>query len=177
MKARLLFLLKSYLFWIVLFILCKFIFLIYQYEMTIQTPILLCCKSIWNGIIMDVAMTSYVIMVFCTVLAVTFFLSGKKLSKVFKITNTLFLSTFLLVIVIDLEIYRNWGFHLDVTPLQYLKTPKEAAASTPVTIYILMISIFFVLRYFSSKFFKIFLLHDLEDAKKSLITTYLSFLY
>ncbi len=34
-----------------------------------------------------------------------------------------------LLVVMDLEIYRYWGFRLDITPLIYLKTPGEAAAS------------------------------------------------
>src|SRR5690606_31600264 len=30
----------------------------------------------------------------------------------------------------DLELYAHWGFRLDATPLQYLNTPAEMAAST-----------------------------------------------
>lgn len=36
------------------------------------------------------------------------------------------------VVVVDLELFKNWGFHIDTTPLMYLKTPKEAMASTPL---------------------------------------------
>ena len=31
--------------------------------------------------------------------------------------------------VADLELYRAWGFRLDATPLQYIDSPAEMAAS------------------------------------------------
>ncbi|MDO7852356.1 LTA synthase family protein [Hymenobacter convexus] len=34
-----------------------------------------------------------------------------------------------LLIIVDLELYRAWGFRLDDTPLQYLSSPAEMAAS------------------------------------------------
>ena len=38
----------------------------------------------------------------------------------------------MIVVLIDMELYRNWGFRMDKTPLLYLRTPGEAMASTPV---------------------------------------------
>jgi phosphoglycerol transferase MdoB-like AlkP superfamily enzyme len=49
--------------------------------------------------------------------------------------NTIFSYTFILVflitfiIVVDLEVYNIWSFRIDGTPLNYLKSPKEAWAS------------------------------------------------
>lgn len=53
----------------------------------------------------------------------------------------------------DLELYTNWGFRLDATPLQYLSTPGEMIASTaaaPVftlTVIALLLSVAFILLY------------------------------
>ncbi len=166
MKNRLIFFLKSYLFWILLFAISKIVFLIYEFDLTSQTPITLLINSIWHGLIMDVAMTAYVMMIFAVLLAISFPISGHKLVKIFSITNTIFLSIFLFGIVVDFEIYRNWGFHLDATPLQYLKTPKEAAASTPFSIYLLLAIIYAALLFISKRIFKKHVLKDLYKAEK-----------
>jgi phosphoglycerol transferase MdoB-like AlkP superfamily enzyme len=165
MKQRLLFLLRTFIFWVVLFIMAKILFLTYEFQMTSQLAPALWFKSIWNGLQMDIAMTSYVIMVFTTLLSFTFFLKGKQLTLLFKIANTLLLVLFLLVIVLDLELYRNWGFHLDTTPFQYLKTPQEAAASTPLFIYLLVTALFSASLYFATRIYKKHILSKLAAAK------------
>lgn len=165
MKQRLLFLIRTFLFWLVLFVLAKVLFLIYEFHMTSQLAPTLWFKSIWHGLQMDIAMSSYVIMAMTALLAFTFFLNGKPLAQLFKIVNTLFLALFLLVIVLDLEIYRNWGFHLDTTPFQYLKNPKEAAASTPLFIYLLVTAIYSAALYATIRIYKKHISSKLSSAK------------
>jgi phosphoglycerol transferase MdoB-like AlkP superfamily enzyme len=41
--------------------------------------------------------------------------------------------------VVDVELFRHWGFRLDTTPLLYLKNPKEALTSIPISRSILLI--------------------------------------
>ncbi len=164
MKERLFFLLRTCIFWVILFVAAKIVFLIYEFHMTSQLEFKYCLASIWNGVSMDIAMSSYIILLFCVVLAFTFFLAGKKLAFVFKICSTVLLSLFLLIIVIDLEIYRNWGFHLDMTPFQYLKTPEEAAASTPFSIYLLTLSMYGASLFFSIRIYNRCIIKKLETA-------------
>lgn len=165
MKERLLFLLRTFVFWVALFVIAKILFLTYEFQMTSQLAPTFWFKSIWHGLQMDIAMTSYVIMAFALLLSFSFFLKGKALATLFKISNTLLLVLFLWVIVIDLELYRNWGFHLDTSPFQYLKTPKEAAASTPLFIYILITTLFSISLYFSTRLYKRYILSKLITAK------------
>lgn len=166
MKQRLLFLVRTFAFWLLLFVVAKLVFLVYEFHMTSQLAPAYWFKSIWHGLQMDIAMTSYIVMVYAALMALTFFLREKTLSIVFKSFNILFLSLFLLVLVVDLEIYRNWGFHLDTTPFQYLKTPKEAAASTPLVIFILVIFIYAISLFFSIRIFKSFILNKLTGESK-----------
>ncbi len=98
MKERLFFLLRTCIFWVILFVAAKIVFLIYEFHMTSQLEFKYCLASIWNGVSMDIAMSSYIILLFCVVLAFTFFLAGKKLAFVFKICSTVLLSLFLLII-------------------------------------------------------------------------------
>lgn len=162
MKDRLLFLLRTYIFWILLFIVAKIVFLGYEFHMTSNLEPKFWILSLWHGLIMDVAMSAYFILFYSAILAFTFFLSGKKLKSIFKVINSVFLGLSLLIIVIDLEIYRNWGFHLDTTPFQYLKTPKEAAASTPLLIYLLVLSLYIIALIFSAKIYNRRVLSKLE---------------
>lgn len=165
MKNRLLFLLKTYIFWVLLFVLAKCMFLIYQLDLTIQTDPKLWFLSIWNGLKMDIAMTAYIILLYSAILSITFFLKGKVLKKTFEITNIIVSSLFILVITLDFELYRNWGFHIDTTPLQYLKTPKEAAASINYLTLFIGLILYTAMLVFSSKLYKKWVLDSLSSSK------------
>ncbi len=153
MKQRLLFLLRTFIFWFVTFILAKVAFMIYEFQHTAELSFKYQIGSIWHGIPMDISMSSYVILLFSALLSLTFFLSEKTLYRFFKITNIIISAVFLLVIVIDLELYRNWGFHLDTAPFLYLKTPKEAAASTPFLIYILVLALYTIFMFLALRIY------------------------
>jgi phosphoglycerol transferase MdoB-like AlkP superfamily enzyme len=64
-----------------------------------------------------------------------FLVSFSNFIKKSRLENWIFSYTFLivlitnLIIVVDLEVFNTWGYHLDATPLRYLKTPREAWAS------------------------------------------------
>lgn len=165
LKTRLFFLLRTFIFWLALFLIAKVVFLIYQYPMSAQVAPSFWLRSLWHGLPMDVSMSAYIVLFFTLSMVGSTFFSGKHLVKTAVIFNTLFLSLFLCVVVIDLEIYRNWGFHLDTTPFQYLKTPKAAAASTPLPIYLLVLGIYAVWLFFSIVFYKRLILRSLKNAR------------
>ncbi|WP_158513021.1 LTA synthase family protein [Flavisolibacter tropicus] len=53
-----------------------------------------------------------------------------------------------LIVTADLEVYKQWAFRIDATPLKYLNSPKEAWASIshlPVFWILLAVTIFYVL--------------------------------
>ncbi|MEG0795662.1 MAG: sulfatase-like hydrolase/transferase [Odoribacter sp.] len=134
MKAKLLFLLKYYLFWIILSLFAKIIFLFYQWQDTMA----LTGGDLWNifvkGIPLDLSLGGYVIMLTAIILIGSSFWSEKVIRLVLSILTFLLLIFFSIVTTVDLELFKNWGFHIDSTPLMYLKTPKEAMASTPLWI-------------------------------------------
>lgn len=96
------------------------------------------------GLRMDAAFTGYI----CIFPFLVFFthsifpkLRIQKLVGVYTITLVIILS---LLAVIDMELYRFWGFRMDITPFQYLKSPQEMAASAGNSPVILLILIFLV---------------------------------
>lgn len=129
MRKKLLFLLKYYLFWIFLSFIAKGIFLFYQKGDAL--PAADYCRIFWHGLRIDLSLGGYIIMLSCVFLAFSAFLKEKIVRTIFAALTIVLLVFFSVVMTVDLELFRNWGFHMDTTPLFYLKTPKEAMASTP----------------------------------------------
>lgn len=132
MKAKLIFLLKYYLFWVGLSVFAKVIFLLYQWQDTVK----LGGSDIWHilagGLQLDFSLGGYIMMLSAFLLAWSPFIGQKVMRMVFAFVTIVCLVFFSVVMTVDLELFKNWGYHIDTTPLMYLKTPKEAMASTPV---------------------------------------------
>lgn len=124
------------------------------YEFSQSSQILL---SDWWGIFirgawMDTSLIGYILLLSGIFLALLFYSSDKWIKKIFKIYTFIILAVFSIIVVSDAELYRNWGFRIDATPILYLKTPGEAFASvTPLLI--ILLSILTVLIFFAFFFF------------------------
>ena len=154
MKARFLFLLRYFVFWVLIFILQKILFMVFNLPESSQLSVLTWLGVLWHGLPLDLSITAY-LLVIPTI--ATCFLSFFKIdyTRIFmKIYNYIILFIVLLLGVIDMELYSWWGFKLDITPLVYLKTPKEAAASINFIEIFLLISLFFLLYFLGLKAFK-----------------------
>lgn len=142
MRDKLLFLLKYYLFWIVFSWVAKIIFLIYQYKetatLTGRDYVMLFVK----GGRMDLSFGGYVVLLACIVMAIGVFLSVKTVKRIFSCLTLFLLALASLVVVGDLELFKNWGYHVDATPLFYLKTPGEAMASTSTGLLLLLLLLY-----------------------------------
>ncbi|RFS14753.1 LTA synthase family protein [Emticicia sp. C21] len=129
MKERLQFLLIYYGFWVIFFLVARVIFLGYHIEDTKLLTLQTIWGVFWNGIRMDFSMAGYLSVIPFLLVSLSNFIKKSRLE------NWIFTYTFLLVlianliIVIDLQVFNTWGYHLDATPLRYLKTPREAWAS------------------------------------------------
>lgn len=83
-----------------------------------------------------------------------------------QLLNGLLLFTSTIIVVVDVELYRNWGYRMDVSPLAFLKNPGEAAASTDIRIYLLLITLFLGLVISTYYLFKIFVFRKISSLKK-----------
>lgn len=145
MKSRLLFLLKYYIFWIVFSIVAKGLFLVYQYSETSSLEIADYWMIFWKGLRMDLSFGGYIMMLSSIILALGVFLPSAWVKRIFSGLTFLLLLICSLVVVGDLELFKNWGYHMDATPLLYLKTPGDALASTPTWLILLLIALCIVL--------------------------------
>ena len=129
MPARLRFLLLYFLSWTLLFEAARGLFLLFHWSALKAAGFPGSLGSLWYGARMDLSMAAYLtlpVSVFLLLsLAVPFF----RRPIVYQVYTILLLVPVLLLVLCDIEVYRQWGFRLDATPLKYLSSPKEAWAS------------------------------------------------
>ncbi|MCT4616331.1 MAG: LTA synthase family protein [Marinifilaceae bacterium] len=145
MKNRLIFLGISSLFWLIFFQLYRLVFLFYQFDAFNDFKAYDIIHAFASGLKHDMSLVGYIMALSLLLLSIFFFLDGKKLAKTFKIIYGSLITVSAFVLTVNLELYRNWNFHIDATVFSYLKTPKEAMASTNLSTQIYLWIIFFAL--------------------------------
>jgi len=145
MKKRLSFLFSSGLFFILLFMVFRLVFVAYQWQLSKELDVQEVLFAFISGLRHDLSLMAYVLIISGIVLCFSFFVKASKLIVFFNVFYTSICLLIMSILVPNLELYRNWGFHFDSTVLAYLKTPKEAAASTLLTTYIGLFIIFIVI--------------------------------
>jgi phosphoglycerol transferase MdoB-like AlkP superfamily enzyme len=135
------------------FLACRALFLVYHHSLSGNLTALETTKVFLYGFRMDASFTSYI----CILPFLLFFVRALFLKlNIGEIINTytvvlLILLSFLTTA--DLELYTAWGYRMDATPLQYLKSPKEMGASVSSSPLFLLLIIFIVLCVFSIWFY------------------------
>ncbi|TLV02797.1 LTA synthase family protein [Dyadobacter luticola] len=128
MRKRIEFAVLYGLIWVVIFQFYRIIFLAYHYKKALELPSSLWVQSAWHGLQMDISFAAY-ILVIPTLLLI---FSARKWNW-YRTTLTIYsmiISTLInVLVVVDLELFRAWGFRIDGTSLHYLETPVEAWAS------------------------------------------------
>lgn len=147
MRGKLLFLLRYYLFWTGLSVCARILFLLYQWQDTSALSGKDLFHIIIGGLPLDLSLGGYILMASCLIMAVSSFFRENIIRSIFNILTLVCLLFFSVVMVADLELFKNWGYHIDSTPLMYLKTPKEAMASTPglLIVCLLLLMVVFLL--------------------------------
>lgn len=132
MLQRILVSVRYYLYWVAFFVVIRLFFELYNIGLTSELSFGTVMLTFWHGLRLDVSMGGYFTCLIMVILTATVGLKAKTPATIIKcITLTLIVLSAILGIC-DCELYRNWGFHIDSTVLMYLKTPKEAVASTPL---------------------------------------------
>ncbi|UOG72889.1 LTA synthase family protein [Hymenobacter tibetensis] len=130
MKNRFDFQWRYFLFWLAFFVAAKALFLLYHFSKTTSLSGSTLAGIFAYGLRLDASATAYL-----SVVPFVVFILGSLLGRRFPFaflvkgyTAVVGLLVALLSVA-DLELYRVWGFRLDATPLQYLDSPTEMAAS------------------------------------------------
>lgn len=165
MRCRIIFFIKYGLSWVLYFLMARVFFLLYNFEEIDDFSEV--AKSFYYGFKMDLSITSYMLMLVGLMLAGTVFSQKKIIYYVLKYFTVILIIAFSFLVIVDLELYRNWGFRIDRTIFLYLETPKEALLSTPIIITVLLLLFAFVYIYVSFTWFKKMCFSTLERINKT----------
>lgn len=143
MRSRVLFLLKYYLFWILASVMAKCVFLLYQGNASLAISDYF--RIVFSGLRMDFSLGGYILLLSSVIMVFSPFVRYRILRRVFSLLSLLLLVVFWFVVAADLELFQNWGYHMDATVLEYIRTPKEALASTPSGLLLFLIGLWLAL--------------------------------
>jgi len=147
MKKHLSFSLRYFVFWIILFATYRLAFIVYQFENLESLKFNELVNIFIRGAWMDTSLAGYILLLTFLLLALFFWVYPRTLSKIISALTAMLLLVINTVAISDMELYRNWGFRIDATPLLYLKTPKEAMASVKTPLLILFIALLAVITF------------------------------
>lgn len=131
------------LFWLTFMVLIRICFLVYNYDQTLQLTGVEIMKTILYGLRMDASIIGYLLMIYGLLLTLSVFVQGKVISNSITIFTYLFLFASCAAVVVDVELYRHWGFRLNTTPFFYMGS--EAAGTVEPKVAIKLLSILAVL--------------------------------
>lgn len=118
-----------WLMWIAFFEIARLGFMVFNVRESMQLPGPDILKPFLYGLRMDASMAAYLCLPVCLFLLLSPLIQFLSKPIVFKIYTSIVLVPIILIIFCDMPAYQAWGFRLDVTPLKYLASPKEAWAS------------------------------------------------
>jgi phosphoglycerol transferase MdoB-like AlkP superfamily enzyme len=170
MLVRLKFFFLHSIYWILLFIIARLFFLLYYFDLSVEIGIKEVLLTFIHGLKLDISFTGYLMFFVCYFLAFLFWLDIKKVVKVINIYTYFFSVIVIIAIVGDLLLYKHWGFRLDSTPILYLKSPKDAAASVDFTIFlqfVFFIALFLFTAFYLHKY--IVVKQDYTERKRNIL--------
>lgn len=165
MKQRLIYLLKTSLLWIFFSIINRLIFLLYNYSFTSQLPVKELFFTFTHGLKLDISITGYIL--FFLLLFMAFIAPfGETINKwVTRVYNIILIVISSVITIVDIELYRNWGFRIDNTILLYLESPKESLASTSIGLFLFLFLLTGLLIWLAFFTYKRFVENSLDNIK------------
>ncbi len=140
MKQRLRFLLTLFLLLLLLFVVQKVVFMLYNGSMAEGAPFLTCVAALWHGLRLDIATACYLMVVPVLLTFVSCF-ARLPLRRILVPYYVLITLVFTLAFAVDTVLYSYWGAKPDANDLIYAAQPKEMLAGLPVWFTILGFSV------------------------------------
>ncbi|HEX6535281.1 MAG TPA: LTA synthase family protein [Gemmatimonadaceae bacterium] len=129
MTVRLRYLVRYYLFWVALFVLARLLFLAYHAARASRLSAATLGGVVLHGLRMDLSAAAYLTVIPALLVVIGAVAGARLLRRVVDVYSAAAIVFVSLLTVVDLELYSAWGFRLDATPLEFLRTPREAIAS------------------------------------------------
>ncbi len=133
MKTRFKLYLLTFFLLVLLFALQKPLFMLRYLGIYKECPLLDWLKVMWHGLPLDFSVAGYLCIIPGLLLIISIWTRRRWVRRTAKIYFLIVSFLMAMVFVIDLVLYKYWGFRLDATPLFYFfSSPKDAFASVSV---------------------------------------------
>lgn len=139
MRARLWIFAKLMLYWMLFMSVIRISFLAYNYDLSSQLTFKEILLSLVYGTPMDLSMTGYVMLLSGLFLTVSTLIKGRWIYYALFSLSMLALFLQIIIVIIDLELYRHWGFRMNNTPLFYMGSGAAGSIDLWVAIKVLLI--------------------------------------
>ena len=121
--------------------------------------------SLWYGARMDISMAAYITIPVTLLIAFSVFVRQSQKPLIFKIYTGIVLLIMLLLITIDVNLFKAWGYRIDASFIKYLSNPKEVYASIAYLPIFWIVLFFIVIYLLLNKFFNKIILRGLKKIK------------
>ena len=142
MLKRLRFLGVYVVFWVMLFECCRVLFLIYEWPKSRHLSSGLLAGTLASGLRMDLSAACYLTVIPLLIIASDGFIPPRITRRMLEWFTIPLVVLVAILVVSDLGLFAAWGFRIDVTPLLYMSTPREAfasASSSPLALLVLIL--------------------------------------
>ncbi|MEA4935991.1 MAG: sulfatase-like hydrolase/transferase [Paludibacter sp.] len=129
-NSRLILLIKTFLFLILVFVLQKVLFMIYYHDIYSDFSFTEYLQVLMNGLKHDASIAGYLSVVPGLLIIASYWFQNKAIKIISASYFSIIAFIIAFIFVLDLILYRYWGFKLDSTPFFYLDSPANALAST-----------------------------------------------
>ncbi|WP_162426394.1 LTA synthase family protein [Pontibacter pudoricolor] len=178
MKKALYFQPLYFLFWVLFFIVARAAFLLYHLDNSSELTIAELAGTFWYGSRLDFSFASYLSALPFIVAFVGVVWKRFPAAAIIRWYTFVLLGITSVLLAADLELYKHWGFRMDSTPLQYINTPTEMAASAGSAPVILLSFVALALTGIFVLLYKLFFdLRNYRSVRFSWVTTILSFIF
>jgi len=148
MKKRILFILALYFAWLLIFALQKPVFMLYYHNLAEGTTPIEWLQVILNGLKLDATVAGYLTAIPLLCILFSIWLPGQWLRKILQGYYMIVAALVAAIFALDIGLYGFWGFRLDATVFFYIQSSlKDAMASVPVGLAIILFAAFLVYAY------------------------------
>jgi len=139
MRDRVRIFLMLFTFWMLFMSIARMGFIIYNHDLSAtltRNEILL---ALLHGLKMDLSMTGYAMVFGGLLLSISVFVRGSWVYYATAGFTFCFLAICTIIVMVDLELYRHWGFRMNTTPLFYMGSEAVGSVSIWIVIRVLFV--------------------------------------
>jgi phosphoglycerol transferase MdoB-like AlkP superfamily enzyme len=154
MRERLTVFALLFTFWMLVMSVARVFFLLYNHDLSSVLTFGEISLALLHGLKMDMSISGYAMALIGLLLTTSTLIRGRWISIAINIVVVLLVVVTALLVIIDAELYRHWGFRMNTTPLFYMGSEATGSVDPWVIVKLVgigcLLSTFFLVLYFKN---------------------------